>query len=84
MQAHNAPTRARRREIPWVYLLPVAGAPIAHVFVSATKNTQSLKVKRWLLGGVVLSTVTMVFNRLWLMEDAWNHEKPRYAEDSYA
>jgi hypothetical protein len=59
---------AQRRRVQWLYLLPVAGAPVAHLFVTAT--AQFPKRRRVLLALVAGATVTAVLNRLWLMGDA--------------
>jgi hypothetical protein len=62
----NAVTAPRRAQ--WIYLVPVIGAPVAHIFVSATRMFP--RHKRLLLGLVAVSTATAVINRLWLMGDA--------------
>ena len=77
---YHASRKSRHREVPWLYLMPVAGAPIAHVLVSATNMAHSKQVKSLLWGGVVLSTVTMVINRLWLLDDAWDDSELRYLD----
>ncbi len=64
--ANAAPLGQRR--VPWIYLLPVVGAPVAHILVSASKTFP--RHKKVLLWAVVASTVTAVGNRLWLMGDA--------------
>jgi hypothetical protein len=56
------------RQIRWAYLVPVIGAPIAHIFVSTM--TKFPAHKKLLLTGVIVSTATMVANRLFLMADA--------------
>ena len=56
------------RNPQWIYLVPVMGAPLAHIFVSAISKYPHLK--RPLAAAVALSTVTMVGNRLFLMHHA--------------
>ena len=60
----DAPNRIPR----WLYILPIAGAPLAHIFVSSMKKYPAFK--RPLAVAVVLSTISMVGNRLYLMGDA--------------
>lgn len=52
----------------WLYLVPIVGAPLAHIFVSAT--TRFPQHKRLLWGAVGVSTVAMLVNRMVLMHDA--------------
>lgn len=60
-----------QRKTQWIYLLPIAGAPIAHVLVSSTHLfSKRPHLKRWVWIGVGISTVSMVLNRLWLMNHA--------------
>ena len=59
---------ATPRRPQWIYLVPVLGAPVAHIFVSATRIFP--RRKRLLLWLVAASTTTAIANRLWLMSDA--------------
>jgi hypothetical protein len=63
--ADDAPIK---RAPVWLYLLPVAGAPLAHNLMTLSHAYPAQK--KLLLGGVVAATATMVFNRLYLMADA--------------
>lgn len=58
------------RKIQWWYLGPVAGAPIAHVLVSGMGKAKTARGRHWFIAGIVLSTVTMIANRLYLMGHA--------------
>ena len=62
------------RDIPWYYFIPVAGAPVAHVLVSMTQTTNNPMIKRFIWGSVVLSTASMIANRLYMLNDAWDEE----------
>lgn len=62
----SAPVIQRTKR--WLYILPVAAAPLAHIFVSMMK--QHPQYRRPLLGLVVASTVLAVGNRVFLMQDA--------------
>jgi hypothetical protein len=75
--ASSAPAIVQHK-VQWSYILPVAGAPIAHIFVSATKASNNVKQKKLLLLGVVTSTALAVVTRLLLMDHAYRgpDEKP--------
>jgi hypothetical protein len=51
----------RVRERQWMYLGPIAAAPIAHICVTMYKSAKTPAQKRmWLWGGIVGSTVATV------------------------
>ena len=58
----------QRRKARWLYLLPVALAPTAHIFVTAAHTFPTRR--KMFLGLVALATAGAVYQRLWLMEDA--------------
>src|SRR4051794_32229104 len=61
-----APSHARVPQ--WLYLVPVAGAPLAHFAV--TSAAQWPRRRRFFLALVAAATVTAVGNRLFLMGHA--------------
>ena len=59
------------RERQWLYLGPIAAAPIAHICVTLYRGSTNPQTKRLLLGaGIIGSTVTTVGIRLYLMSHA--------------
>lgn len=54
------------RKTQWIYLLPVATAPIAHILVSA--STRYKKYRTPILGLVAISTAVAVWQRLYFMK----------------
>ena len=61
--------RVRSRQ--WMYLGPVAAAPLAHIAVTAYKSAKTPTQRKWILiGGIIGSTVATVGMRLYLMKHA--------------
>ena len=59
------------RERQWLYLGPIAAAPIAHICVTLYRGSTNPQTKRLLLGaGIIGSTVATVGMRLCLMNHA--------------
>jgi len=67
---HHADGPAVRifRKPQWIYIVPVALAPLAHIFVTATATFP--RHRRFWLGLVGLATIGAVTNRMWLMADS--------------
>lgn len=63
------PSPVARRAPQWIYLLPVAGAPLAHIFVSLAKRAPPPRARMW-LAATAAATAAAVGNRMWLMADA--------------
>jgi hypothetical protein len=62
---------ARVRERQWIYLGPIAAAPIAHICVTLYRDAKTPRAKSLLLGvGVVGSTMMTLGTRLYLMHHA--------------
>ena len=62
---------ARVRERQWIYLGPIAAAPIAHICVTLYRDAKTPQAKRMLFGvGVVGSTALTLATRLYLMHHA--------------
>eukprot|EP00163_Fabomonas_tropica_P009548 TRINITY_DN19355_c0_g1_i1.p2 TRINITY_DN19355_c0_g1~~TRINITY_DN19355_c0_g1_i1.p2 ORF type:complete len:118 (-),score=15.90 TRINITY_DN19355_c0_g1_i1:651-1004(-) len=60
-----------RRGIKWQYLIPITGAPTAHMLVSMLPGLKKTPRQwRWAFTGVLALTASMVSTRLILMEDA--------------
>jgi len=67
----NEIVMARVRERQWIYLGPIAAAPIAHICVTLYRDAKTPQAKRLLLGvGVIGSTVATLGMRLYLMNHA--------------
>ena len=59
------------RERQWIYLGPIAAAPLAHIAVTLYQSAKTPRQKAVILGcGVVGSTVVTISMRLWLMGHA--------------
>ena len=66
----DAADRAVVRRVPqWQYVVPIAGAPVAHWFVSFIRGAPPAR-QRVLKLAVVGATAAAVGTRLWLMGDA--------------
>jgi hypothetical protein len=62
---------ARVRERQWMYLGPIAAAPIAHICVTLYRDAKTPRTKQLLLSvGIVGSTVATIGMRLYLMNHA--------------
>ena len=60
--------RVAVRKPQWIYLGPIAAAPIAHICVTLYRDAKTPQQKRLLLGvGVIGSTLAMVGMRVGLM-----------------
>eukprot|EP00003_Mantamonas_plastica_P015289 TRINITY_DN2597_c1_g3_i3.p3 TRINITY_DN2597_c1_g3~~TRINITY_DN2597_c1_g3_i3.p3 ORF type:complete len:128 (-),score=23.65 TRINITY_DN2597_c1_g3_i3:29-412(-) len=71
LQSEQSENRIVMRERQWIYLGPIAAAPVAHLFVTLYKGAKSERAKKWLMwGGVVGSTIATVGMRLFLMNHA--------------
>jgi hypothetical protein len=58
-----------KRSVQWIYLLPVALAPTAHILVSAAQRAGLSRTwRRGLFAGVGAATVLAVWQRLVLMD----------------
>ena len=74
--AHNAvqqapPEKVRLREAQWIYIGPLAAAPLAHVAVSSYRHAKTTPQKRLVLGvGVAGVTAMSIAMRLYLMNHA--------------
>mmetsp|Transcript_21015 Transcript_21015/g.33821 ORF Transcript_21015/g.33821 Transcript_21015/m.33821 type:complete len:117 (-) Transcript_21015:195-545(-) len=60
----------RVRERQWIYLGPIAAAPLAHIFVTLYRSATTPLQKRLVVGGVVASTAMAVGMRMVLMVHA--------------
>lgn len=60
----------RVRERQWIYLGPIAAAPLAHIGVTLYRSAVTPFHKQLIMGGVVASTVLAVGMRLVLMVHA--------------
>ena len=70
-QHHNEIVMARVRERQWIYLGPIAAAPIAHICVTLYRDAKTPQAKRLLFGvGIIGSTVATLGMRLYLMNHA--------------
>lgn len=58
------------RERQWMYLGPIAAAPLAHICVTLYQNAKTPLHKRLIMGGVIGSTILTVGMRLVLMAHA--------------
>ena len=59
---------ARVRDRQWIYLGPIAAAPIAHICVSLYQDAKTPRAKQLLLGvGIMGSTALTLGTRLYLM-----------------
>jgi hypothetical protein len=74
LETADGQKRGFLRKRQWIYLLPVMGAPLAHMFVSGLasypKKKQYAVKRNIMITGIVVSTATMIWNRLWLMSHA--------------
>ncbi|KAI9022071.1 hypothetical protein DFJ74DRAFT_706968 [Hyaloraphidium curvatum] len=59
-----------QREIPWIYLVVVAGAPVAHWLVSFSSTMPTRRARHMVWGLAAGATTWMVWNRLVLWHDA--------------
>ena len=68
---HQEEVKSRVRERQWIYLGPIAAAPIAHICVTLYRDAKTPRAKQLLFGvGIVGSTVATVGMRLYLMHHA--------------
>lgn len=69
METSSDPVVVRERQ--WIYLGPIAAAPLAHIAVTFYRSAKTVQQKQLLLGiGIIGSTVMTVGMRLWLMSHA--------------
>ncbi|CAB9496670.1 unknown protein [Seminavis robusta] len=67
----NDVVMARVRERQWIYLGPIAAAPIAHICVTLYRDAKTPRAKQLLFGvGVIGTTVLTIGTRLYLMHHA--------------
>ena len=68
---HQEEVKSRVRERQWIYVGPIAAAPIAHICVTLYRDAKTPRAKQLLFGvGIVGSTVATVGMRLYLMHHA--------------
>jgi hypothetical protein len=59
------------RERQWIYLGPIAAAPIAHISVTLYKEARSPQQKKFIMGfGIIGATMATIGMRLYLMGHA--------------
>ena len=71
------------RQRQWIYLGPIAAAPMAHIAVTLYRDARTITQKRLILGvGIVGSTVLTIGMRLFLLSHAGypGQEAPHLAQ----
>jgi hypothetical protein len=64
----NEAVMRKVRERQWMYLGPIAAAPIVHISVTMYRGAKTPQMKKlWLWGGIVGCTVSTISMRLFLM-----------------
>lgn len=71
------------RERQWIYLGPIAAAPLGHIAATVARSAKTAQQKQLILGlGLIGCTVMTVSMRLWLMGHAGypGKESPHLAQ----
>ena len=74
---------ARVRQRQWMYLGPIAAAPVAHIAVTLYRSAKTPLQRQWILGiGIIGSTIGTIGMRLYLMAHAGYSGGPNHQMSS--